>query len=75
MNRKDALKRANGLAPQIEEHLDKIGDNPASRDVPHWMREVRAWIGQIEAMLPHLGQKTAEDWARRIEGWRARIGG
>ncbi len=75
MNRKRALKRLNGLAPRVEEHLDKIRDNPSSRDMPHWVAEVEAWVREIEAMFPHLGQKTADDWARRIEGWKRRLGG
>ncbi len=75
MKRKGALKRIDGLAPQVEGHLDKIRDNPASRDVPHWVREVESWIRQIEAMLPSVGQKTAEYLARRIEWWRGRLGG
>ncbi len=75
MNRKRALKRLDGLAPVVEEHLDKIRNNPASQDVPHWTREVEGWICQIEALLPHLGQKTADGWASRIEGWKQRLGG
>jgi hypothetical protein len=75
MNRKDALKRLNGLAPQVEQHLDKIRDNLSSQDVPHWTREVEGWIRQIETMLPDIGQRTADDWVRRIEGWKKRLGG
>jgi hypothetical protein len=74
MNRKNALKRLNGLAPQIEKHLGKIAADPDSRDVPHWVKEIRAWIGQIEHALPHVGDKTAQEWQPRIAGWKAKLG-
>jgi hypothetical protein len=74
MKRKDALKRMRGLAPQIEEHLDKICNDPSSRDVPHWVKEIESWIRQIESLLPYVGERTAEYWGRRIEGWRRGVG-
>ena len=75
MSRKDALKRLNGLAPRVEEHLQKIADNPASRDVPHWIGEINHWIKQVERMLPHAGNKTAAEWTARIAEWKVRLGG
>jgi hypothetical protein len=75
MSRKDALKRWNGLAPRVEEHLQKITSNPASRDVPHWMGQIHHWIKQTENLLPHTGGKTAAEWAVRIAEWKTRLGG
>jgi hypothetical protein len=75
MSRKDALKRLNGLAPRLEEHLQKITSNPASLDVPHWIGEINHWIKPMENLLPHAGDKTAAEWAVRIAGWKARLGG
>ena len=75
ISRKDALKRWKGLAPQVEEHLQKIADNPASRDIPHWTAEINHWITQMENMLPHAGDKTAAEWAARIAEWKVRLGG
>jgi hypothetical protein len=75
MSRKDALKRFNGLAPRVEEHLQKIANNPASRDVPHWIGEINHWIERMEDLLPHAGDKTAAQWAARIAEWKARLGG
>jgi predicted flap endonuclease-1-like 5' DNA nuclease len=74
MSRKDALKRLKGLAPRIEEHLQKIANYPGSRDISHWTRETENWIRQMEDMLPHVGDKTAAEWADRITEWKARLG-
>ncbi len=74
MNRKDALKRFQGLRPRVEEHLEKIRDHPASQDRPHWVKEVESWARQIEALLPHVGKRTAADWNRDIENWKGQLG-
>ena len=72
--RKKALERLNGLAPKVEEHLAKIADNPAGRDVPHWAGEIHSWIKQMEDMLPHVGDKTSAQWLARIAEWKAKLG-
>jgi hypothetical protein len=74
MNRKKALRRLNGLASQIEEHLAKIADAPGSQDLPHWVWEVRSWIGQVEQVLPNVGKKTSQEWQRRIDEWKDKLG-
>jgi hypothetical protein len=74
MSRADALKRLNGLAAKVEDHLAKIAQSPASRDVPHWRGEINNWIRQMEEVLPHAGKKTAADWSARIAGWKGRLG-
>jgi hypothetical protein len=73
MNRKDALKRINGLAPQIEKHLAKIADDPDSRDVPHRVKEIHSWITHIEQLLPDVGDRTSQEWQRRIAGWKDQL--
>jgi hypothetical protein len=74
ISRPDALKRLNGLAPRVEIHLNKIAGSPASQDVPHWTGEINNWIRQMEEVLPHVGKRTAADWAVRIAEWKARLG-
>ena len=74
MRRKDALRRLNGLSPQVEEHLGKIRDNPSGPDVPHWVTEIENWIRQMEAVLPYVGDKTAAEWTARIEQWNNKRG-
>jgi hypothetical protein len=74
MSRKDALKRLNGLRPRVEGHLQKIANNPASKDVPHWTREIESWIRQMEDVLPHIGASTSAEWSRRIAEWNAKLG-
>jgi hypothetical protein len=73
MNRKDTLKRINGLTPQIGKHLAKIADDPDGRDVPHWIKEVQSWIAQIEHVLPDVGDRTSKEWQQRIAGWKAQL--
>ena len=74
MSRKDALKRLNGLSSNVEEHLAKIANNPASRDVPHWTKEINSWIKQMEDVLPHVGDKTSAEWLAKIAEWKAKLG-
>jgi hypothetical protein len=70
ISRAKALERLEGLAPRVEEHLAKIAQNPGHSSIPHWSHEVSNWLNQMEAMLPHVGKKTAADWAAKINQWR-----
>ena len=74
ISRKKALKLLHGYAPRVEEHVQKIANDPASRDVPHWLHEAKSWISQMEDVLPHVGRKTAGEWQRRIAKWQASLG-
>lgn len=74
MSRKDALRRLNGLAPRIDDHLEKISDDPTGREVPHWSVEINSWIKQMEAVLPQVRGKTAAAWAAQIAEWKAKLG-
>jgi hypothetical protein len=74
ISRKDALKRLNGLGPRVEEHLEKITNNPGSQDIPHWKAEIDNWIRQMEDVLGHAGDKTAAGWVAKIVEWKARLG-
>jgi hypothetical protein len=73
ISRKDALKRLLALVPKVEEHLAKISRNPNGRDVPHWIKEIKGWISQMEAMLPHVGDRTSAEWQASIDGWKAKV--
>jgi hypothetical protein len=70
ISRAKALERLEGLTPRVEEHLAKIAQNPGHSSIPHWSHEVSNWLNQMEAMLPHVGKKTAADWAAKINQWR-----
>jgi hypothetical protein len=75
ISRKKAIKRLEGLAGRVEEHLVKLHDFPGDESAPHWKRELNGWVRQMEEVLPCLGKKTAEAWAKRFSDWKARIEG
>jgi hypothetical protein len=74
LSRKDALKKMNGLKKRIEQHIKKVAETPASRDVPHWLGEIRSWIAQVEEASEHVGARTQDEWQRTIESWKAGLG-
>lgn len=71
--RGEALEDIESLVPRIEEHLEKLRQNPTSQDVPGWHDELNAWIGKIERLVDRgLGKKTDEEMRQRVAGWRSR---
>lgn len=74
ISRRDALKRLQGLAPRVTEHLEQLAADPESWDVPHWRGEVRTWLDQMREILPHVGKKTGQEWAAKLAGWEAQLG-
>jgi hypothetical protein len=75
MSRKEALKRVQGLALRVEEHLNKLESRPDHLASSHWRHEVRNWLRQIGEALPALGGRTAEEWSERLRDWVRRAGG
>ena len=73
-SRKQSLKHLEGLAPQVEKHLQNIANSPESRDVPGWSKEIRAWLSQMEVHAANVGKKTGAEWKERISRWRAQFG-
>jgi hypothetical protein len=71
--RKRALIRLQGLRFQVEVHLRKISDNPASDTVAHWRKEILTWLEQMDAMLRQVGVKTAAQWAEWLAQVRASL--
>jgi hypothetical protein len=70
LSRKKALLRLESLSVPVMEHLEKIRSKPDDQDVPHWKREVRNWLDQMEDVLDHVGKNTEKEWQVRIEEWR-----
>ncbi len=62
LSRKDAMKRLEGLSPQVREHLDKLAKSPTSRDAPHWRGEIKTWLEQMEGVVDSTGKKTSAEW-------------
>lgn len=73
ISRKAALRRLNGLVPQLETHLEKLDAEPNCEAVDHWKAEIESFLSGMEDMLPHVGQQTAKIWAERIAEWRERF--
>jgi hypothetical protein len=73
MNRKDALKRLNGLSRQVEEHLEKIRTDRANDAYLHWVGEIESWLLQMESVVSHLGKKTGNEWADKIDEWKREL--
>jgi hypothetical protein len=67
------MKRQEGLALRVEEHLQKIAQNPGTRDVTHWRTEVDTWLNDMEAVLQHTGKKISVEWQERIQQWRGTL--
>jgi hypothetical protein len=64
-----------GQVPVIEGHLEKLKNDPESIDRPGWHSEIDAAIKKIEEKLDRgVGQKTEEEWRKRVRQWRERQG-
>jgi len=74
MSRKDALARIESRVSEIEKHLGVLEAEPGAQAVNHWRKEVKTWLADVDQALPHVGKKTAEEWAPRISEWRRRLG-
>jgi hypothetical protein len=73
VSRKHALKRLTALERNVEEHLQKITDQPGSTTTRHWQAELKSWLLQMEDLLPRVGTRTAEDWSAKIAEWRTQL--
>jgi hypothetical protein len=74
ISRKEALKQLRGLWPRVQRHLAKLAARPNDREVPHWKKETRNWLREMEEYLPHVGKKTAAEWQARLDSCRAALG-
>lgn len=70
ISRKHALKRLQGLFPEVQSHMEQLAAEVESKVAAHWKHEIRNWLQQMEEVLPHVGQKTAEEWQARIQACR-----
>ncbi|HWE35408.1 MAG TPA: hypothetical protein VG406_02465 [Isosphaeraceae bacterium] len=74
IRREKALGRMKGLAARIEEHLDKLANEPENLAAEHWRFETVNRIAQVEALNRHVGAKTGADWEQKITAWKIAIG-
>lgn len=73
ISRKQALKVIEGLARQIDLHLDKIAQRPEDPNCEHWRGEVIGWMEQVRLMQRHVGARTSAQWDRTIVRWKGRL--
>jgi hypothetical protein len=74
IGRKRALERLYELRPRLEEHLLYLLEKRGDRELHHWQIETRAWLDQMEAMLRHVGKKTAAEWQPLIDHAKSILG-
>jgi hypothetical protein len=73
VSRKHALKRLGALERNVEEHLQKITDQPGNTAMRHWQAELRSWLLQMEDLLPRVGTRTSSHWSAKIAAWRTQL--
>jgi hypothetical protein len=71
--RKEALEKIESLVPEVDRHVERVLANPGHSSRRKWKHEALSWLHQMEALLPHVGQKTAAKWQARINSWRAAL--
>jgi hypothetical protein len=71
----DAVKRAEGLEPQIRKHLGWIEDEPNGPAANHWRGEVKGWLDQIREATKRMGQRTGDKWNQFVDESLKRLGG
>jgi uncharacterized protein YaaR (DUF327 family) len=69
ISRRQALKRIDALADQVEQHLEKLGREPQPLAANHWKSEVREFLRQIRRLVPKIGHRTGQLWIQRLENW------
>jgi hypothetical protein len=74
--RKKALERLAGLEEVVLYHLDD--HIPATllkspQDIPHWRKEVNAFLDQMGALAGHVGERTGTEWRAIIAEMRRRL--
>ncbi len=74
LKRKDALRRLEGLLPEVEKHLQKLIATPNSQDASHWRAELSGWFVEMERVTQFVGKKTSIVWEERIGRWRIQAG-
>jgi len=73
VSRKHALKRLRALERNVEEHMQKITDQPGSSATLHWKTELRSWLLQMESLVPRVGARTSADWSTKIAAWKTQL--
>jgi hypothetical protein len=73
IERKVALSRLATYRRQAQEHLQKIRNNPGHSSQNHWRHEVRVWLGIMETMVQHVGQKTGAEWRSIVDTLRKQL--
>lgn len=74
LSRKDALRRLEGLRPQVEKHVNKLLKATDGPDANHWRSEIVGWLDEMERLASFTGRKTAASWFEIIGHWRKRLG-
>src|SRR6185312_8468032 len=71
--RNSAIKRAESLKENVEEHLGKLFENPGDESANHWRTEIKASTDKISSGLKNMGQRTSAEWQRYLDSVTERI--
>jgi hypothetical protein len=67
------VEKIQELEPTLQEHLQKMRDQPSSQDFNKWRAEADAYLRRMEKYLDGLKGKTRDDFTAKINSYREQL--